>query len=76
MEASASDDDVVYELDITNNGKKIEVVMSPNGKIFEIDNDEDQPNESQHKKKETNNKDRDTKKRTRKIRTVTETIVD
>ena len=53
-EVSDADDDVVYELDIMDNGKKLEVVMSPNGKILDIDEDgdDDKKDKDQDRKKD------------------------
>ena len=56
-EVTDSEDDVVYELEITNEGKKLEVVMAPNGKIIDIDEDGDDD-----KKKDDDKKDKDKKK--------------
>ena len=64
-EVSDSDDDVVYELDITDNGKKVEVVMSPNGKILDIDEEGDDKDDKSKDddKKEKQDKDKDGKKK-------------
>lgn len=61
-EVSDRDDDVVYELDIVDNGKKFEVVMSPNGKILDIDEDGDDDNDARKDKDHGKPKDEGKKK--------------
>ena len=52
------DDVVVYELTIAAKGKSTEVVMSPNGKVLEGD-DEDEDGEKGEKKAKKKEKDED-----------------
>jgi uncharacterized membrane protein YkoI len=58
-EVSDEDDHVVYELAIeTKGGKTVEVVMSPNGKILDPeDEDEDDEKEEKGKKKDKDDKE-------------------
>ena len=64
-EVSDADDDVVYELDINDGTKKVSVVMSPNGKILDVDDDDDDDDKKKEddKKKDKDKKDKDGKKK-------------
>ena len=62
-EVTDSDDDVVYELDIMNNGKKVEIVMAPNGKILDIDEDGDDDKDKKKDDKKDKKKDKPDKKK-------------
>ncbi len=57
-EVTDEDDVVVYELTIAAKGKSTEVVMSPNGKVLEGD-DEDEDGEKGEKKAKKKEKDED-----------------
>ena len=61
-EVTDSDDTVVYELDIVNNGKKSEVIMAPNGKVL----DTQDPGDDDTQKDKDKKKDKDAKKKQKK----------
>lgn len=61
-EVSDADDAVVYELEIKDGGKRIEVVMSPNGKILDIEDDDDDNDKPKDEKKKDKKEKKDKKK--------------
>ncbi len=60
-EVTDEDDTVVYELDITNDGKKSEVIMAPNGKILDTEDDDDDKKKDKDQKKDKDSKKKDKK---------------
>ena len=64
-EVTDEEEKVVYELAVTNDGEKIEAVMSPNGKILAIEEEDDDEEKGDKKKDKDDDdkKDKDGKKK-------------